>query len=253
MLHHLRPGAQPPGRAADQPAKGRCHVMMQRRMPLPHHGAQCAEALLARRYPAPQLPVPDRHRLGLRSLDRQAQIAPAILLRNAEIAVLDVEAADQQAGVVGDRHLLVIADQIAGRPPRPEPPEMRAGLDQGGKEAVGRLARSERIDHQRHGNAPCARRDQRVAHQCPALVGGEDIIIEFQAAARAIDQGDQRVAKRHAPRDEAQMIARQRGMDIRCAAGACAGGRDGLCGRHICFMPLPERSGHGFMAFSLTL
>ena len=252
MLDHLRPGAQPPGGAADQPVERIIRLAVQQFLPTAHHPPQRAEPLLAGRYPAPQLPIPAGHRLDLIALDHQPQVAPAIVGRDAEIAILDIEAADHQPPVVGDRHLLVIADQVAGRPPCAKAFKMRSRRDQRREEGVGRLARSKAIDHQRHGDPAPARRDQRIADQLPAAIRAKNIIIEFKAITRTLDQVDQRLAQRCPLRDEPQPVARQHHADIVRFAVRLGRCRGLLVDRHPRLMPLCPMICQGLMPFSLT-
>ena len=57
--------------------------------------------------------------------DQQAEIAPRAIFNRPEIAVLDVETADQHPVVVGQRQFLVAADQVAAAVTR-----MKAAVDQ---------------------------------------------------------------------------------------------------------------------------
>lgn len=121
---------------------------------------------------------------------------------------------------------------------------MRARIDQGRKKLIGCGRRSETVDHQRDGHAARPCRDQRIADQQRAAIVGENIIIEFEAVSRPVDQRDQCVAQRAAVGDQAQMVAAQRGVNVTRLAGVA--GRIG--GRHRAFMPGLGSGCHGFMA-----
>ncbi len=111
-----------------------------------------------------------RHPRRRRSLDQQAQIAPALVGGGAEIIILDIEPADDDRGGgafgIRQRQLLVVAQQIAAAEARLEPGQPRARLDQRPEERLIR-ARAEAVDDHRHGHAPACGGDHCVTHLPP--------------------------------------------------------------------------------------
>src|SRR6185503_14354474 len=61
-----------------------------------------------------------------RAFDPEPEVPPRLLLDRSEIIVGDVEAAGEDASAVGDRKLLMVAQQIASAPARLEAAEMAA-------------------------------------------------------------------------------------------------------------------------------
>ena len=111
----------------------------------------------------------------------------------AEIAVLDVEAADHSARAIGDGELLVVADQITPAPFRLEAGEAPARLDERREKVVIDLVRSEPVDRERDGDAALRRADQGIAHALPARIVPIHVVEGAETRLRAVDQGDQSI------------------------------------------------------------
>ena len=148
-----------------------------------------------------------REMRGGRSLDREAEVAPHRLAAVREIVVLDVEAADQRVRRVGERELLVVAQQVASPDAGQEADHAPPGRDQRGEEVVVGVGAAEAIDQQRDADAAATRLDRRVAHASTRGVGRDDVVEQAQLAGRAVDQRDQRREPRRALGQDRQPVA----------------------------------------------
>ncbi|GLU24667.1 hypothetical protein SLE2022_405750 [Rubroshorea leprosula] len=181
-----RPRAQPPRRSAEQPAQRAVALA-----PLRDQSGEIADAAGGKPRPCRQIVEIAREMARRRSLDEEAEVAPAVG-PVVEIAVLDVEAADQCPFLVGERHLLVVAQQVAPADARQEAAGMAARLLQRRQEIPVEAA-AEAVDDQAHRHAAPRCRHGRIAHPPPGGIVGERIVEEAQRIARAFDGGDERV------------------------------------------------------------
>ena len=138
--HHCR-DRWPPRDHAGSPAPGRLQLHRPAVQPLQralmlavlaHHRAQRLELRTAAQRPAHQRIVIGHDARRRRPFDQQAEVAPPGLLDPGEIAVLDIEPADQDPArfglAVGKRELLMVPQQVAPAVGRVEAAETRAAL-----------------------------------------------------------------------------------------------------------------------------
>nr|WP_236672303.1 hypothetical protein [Croceicoccus sp. YJ47] len=86
----------------------------------------------------------------------------------------------------------MIADEIALRPFRPEPPVPSAGLGQRGEEFVAGV-RAEPVQQELHRDPAPRRGGERIAHPVRHVILGKDVETQAQRAARPRNQVEQRV------------------------------------------------------------
>ena len=189
LPHRPRPGAEPPRRAAEQPVE----LALGRRCA----AAASAAARGSRRRASPPRRTgrrnsrPGRRRSAPSTSRPRSRQAPS--LDRAEIIVGDVEAADDHLLAVGERELLVVAQQIAPAPARHEAAEARAASISGWKKSAS-PRRAEAVDQQRDLDARVRPRPQaRRAPAVPDASSMPDIIEDAQAVLGAVDQRDQRL------------------------------------------------------------
>ena len=103
-------GARPFARHRGRPAHDQLHGSIAR-IPIAHHFANAAVFRPVRLNPLIDAGVPIGIALNQRAGDLHAQIVPAIFRRRGEIVVGNVEPARHHTCVIGDTHLLVVADQ----------------------------------------------------------------------------------------------------------------------------------------------
>ena len=205
--HRPRPGAEPPRRAAEQPV----HLAL--------GDADLAGASAAGRGSgASGVPRPAEQAVEIAGRGRR-RCGPStsrptsrqrLRLDGPEIIVGDVEAADDHLAPVGQRQLLVVAQQIAASPMRAEPAEAtRRRRSAAGRSRVLR-GRAEAVDEQRRPSTPRPRRgDQRVAHPRPRIVVEEDVVEDAQALGGAVDQRDERLEPFRPLGEQGQPVARR--------------------------------------------
>ncbi len=203
-LHRARPGRQAPRRAAEQPARLALGLA-----PGAERATQRAERRLGLFRPARQRVEIAGDMLGGGPFDQQAEIAPGLFGRGAEIAVLHVEAADDRPRLVGQRQLLMVAQQDSAAPARHEAADIDAR----------HRAAARRNDAARHARCPGRRppatpSTPRAAAssiawrtRAPRRVVDIDVIDDAQRAFGARDQGDQRLQPARPGIEHGQYIA----------------------------------------------
>jgi hypothetical protein len=151
---------------------------------------ECADFGAFGERPGHQLVIIRGQPLGRRPFQEQSEVPPRPFRDRPEIAVLDIESADQHRPAVCQRHLLVIADEVAPAERRMEFTEHQPLGDERREIILGCL-QPEPIDQQRYLRAAVKRPADRLIDQRPRLVLGVDIIEQAEGFPGAVDQPEQ--------------------------------------------------------------
>ena len=131
----------------------------------------------------------------------------------------NVEPADQCHLAICDDHLLVIADEVAGRAPRVEHRKTAACLDDRFEKGARRRG-AETVNDQPHRHPALRRFGQRVTHLFADAVILEQVVIDMQRCPRLADDVDQRAQPILPARVEGQLVAMRREAEgVRIAIG----------------------------------
>ena len=189
VAHAARPRRQPPHRPAEQPAR-----IARRIAPVAQRLAQVTHFGLGALGPALQRIEIARQPLGSFAFDHQAEITPRLFACAREIIHRDIEPADNRARIIGKRHLLMIAQQIAPSPARVESADVDPGGSQRHEECVmGRRIAAKAVDDKSDRHMAGSRREQRIMNTLPGGIIGINIIEQLEARLRAVDERNQRI------------------------------------------------------------
>ncbi len=128
------------------------------------------------------------------------------------MAVGNIEAADDRALAVCNRHLLMVSQQVSLQQPRLELAEPASGLEQRLEEGSTGLEAAEIVDDERDGNAALRRSDQPVADLSPGVVAREGVEQQPEIALRGIDERNQPVEARGAVAQQFQSLVPRRAV-----------------------------------------
>ena len=148
---------------------------------------------------------------GLRPLDAEQEVAPGRLPRApGAVLVGDVHAAEPRDLVVHQQQLAVVAEREEPAPDRVEETHLGPGGTQRRPEGLRRRPRAPGVDEDHHPHAPQRGGGEAVAKLPARVVGGEDVHLEKDAGAGAVDRGEHGGEGRAAVAHEPQAAHRAR-------------------------------------------